>query len=208
MIGQNIDLEVIKSKVATENDLVHSENLNDLIFGEKWGYHSGAIGIAKTSSTLKNSSEINYEIKNIYDLDLRTAWIEGKNDYGKGENFSFKFNYKNPNDIFGNPYNFYGIIEIFNGYCKNEITWKENSRVKRLKVYFNDKPLCFIELKDTWQYQRIDLRKFFKHPNWFPNGKISVVDGDVIKFEIVEIFKGTKYKDTAISEFVFDSPGN
>ena len=68
--------------------------------------------------------------------------------------------------------------------------------------------VCLIELVDTWQYQRLDLRKFFKEPNFYPNGEIEAKDGDKLKFEIIDVYKGTKYKDTGLSEFVFESPGN
>lgn len=206
--GQTEQLETVTAVESGIAKYSHVDKLEDLIIGERWGFHSGAIGIPKASSTLPNQGDINYKIKNIHDLDLTTAWIEGKPDYGIGESFTIEFNWKEDYEGFGKVYNFYGVIEIFNGYCKSEKHWVENSRIKTLRMYFNDQPVCLIELNDTWQYQRLDLRKFFKEPTFFPDGPLEPKDGDKLKFEILEVYKGTKYKDTALSEFVYESPGN
>ena len=84
--------------------------------GEKWGWHSGKIGTANTSSALESSSSNNYSIENIYDLDLATAWVEGEDDYGIGETIVFTLQFNEP----FNGKNFNGYIEVFNGYCKTE----------------------------------------------------------------------------------------
>ncbi len=206
--GQNKKLETIYAIESDTSDYSHVNKLEDLIDGERWGFNSGPIGIPSATSTLKSQGQTDYRIENIADLDLRTAWVEGKTDYGIGESFTIEFNWKKDYEGFGKVYNFYGIIEIFNGYCKSEKLWKENSRIKTLKMYYNNRPICLIELVDTWQYQRLDLRKFFKVPHLYPNGEIEPKDGDKMRFEIVNVYKGTKYKDTGLSEFVFDSPGN
>jgi hypothetical protein len=206
--GQNLKLEIIKSIEASSDDFAHVDKLEELIDGERWGFHSGAIGKPLATSTLISQAKNDYKIENIHDLDLTTAWVDGKDDYGIGESFSIEFSFKEEYEGFGKVYNFYGVIELFNGYCKSEKHWSENSRIKRLKMFFNETPVCFVELVDTWQYQRIDLRKFFKEPNSFPHAPFEVKDGDKLRFEIVEVYKGTKYKDTALSEFVFESSGN
>ena len=206
--GQDNKFETIISNWTPSDDKSNDETLDDWINGELWGFHSGPIGIPLASTTLKSQADNNYKIENIHDLDLTTAWIEGNDDYGIGESFSIEFSFKEHYEGFGKVYNFYGIIELFNGYCKSEKHWAENSRIKRLKMFFNEIPACFIELADTWEYQRIDLRKFFKEPNSFPHAPFEVKDGDKLRFEIVDVYKGTKYKDTALSEFVFESTGN
>lgn len=206
--GQNAKLETVYAVESASSDYSYVDKLDDLINGEFWGFHSGPIGIPKAESTLKSQGQNDYKIENIHDLDLTTAWIEGNPDYGIGESFTIEFDWKEDYQGFGRVYNFYGVIEVFNGYCKSEKHWIENSRIKTLKMYYNDKPICLIELVDTWQYQRLDLRKFFNEPNFFPNGEIYAKDGDKLKFEIHDVYKGTKYKDTGLSEFVFESPNN
>ncbi len=206
--GQNDSLEIVFAIESDTSDYSHVSKLSDLINGEDWGFNSGAIGTPSASSTLESQGDNHYEIENIHDLDLTTAWVAGKSDYGIGESFAFEFNWKEDYEGFGKAGNFYGVIEIFNGYCKSEKIWTENSRIKTLKMYYNNNPICLIELVDTWQYQRLDLKKFFKEPGYFPNGKIEAKVGDQLKFEIIDVYKGTKYKDTGLSEFVFESPGN
>lgn len=199
---QNSELKTIRATESKE-----AEKLADYINGELWGYHSGSIGSPNSSSTLMSQGGNSYNIENVYDLDLTTAWVEGVDGLGIGESFEFKIQYQD-GQKFGSPYNFYGIIEVFNGYCKSEKHWIENSRVKKLKVILNDEPVCLIELVDTWQYQSVDIRQFFREPNWFPNAPFQIENNDVLRFEILETYKGTKYSDTAISEFVADSPPN
>jgi len=206
--GQSKNLETIYAVESDSSDYSHVDKLDDLINGELWGFHSGPIGIPKTKSTLQSQGQNNYKIENIHDLDLTTAWIEGNSDYGIGASFIIEFDWKEDYEGFGKVYNFYGVVEIFNGYCKSEKHWAENSRIKTLKMYYNDNSVCLIELVDTWQYQRLDLRKFFKEPNLFPNADIDAKDGDKLRFEIIDVYKGTKYKDTGLSEFVFESSGN
>lgn len=200
--GQISELPTIHS---VENKI--AENLVEIIDGELWGYHSTPIGAPSASSTLKSQNSNSYDIENIHDIDLTTAWVDGDESYGIGESFEFKIRYSD-SEHFGSPYNFYGIIQIFNGYCKSERHWIENSRVKTLKMSLNEQAICFIELVDTWQYQSVDVRKFFREPNWFPNAPFQIENNDVVRFEIIDIYKGSKYKDTTISEFIADSPPN
>jgi hypothetical protein len=83
------------------------------------------------------------------------------------------------------PYGSYNI-GIFNGYQKNQEAWKNNSRVKKLKVKGDGKPLCFVNLRDLMGCQTFDL----------PSEELF----SVYRFEIVEVYPGLKWKDTAISE--------
>ena len=187
--------KIIKSKVADPSEYTYAENLDELQHSEKWGWHSGSLGKAEASSTLTASSSSNYNIENIYDLDLTTAWIEGKPDDGIGENIAFTLQFEEPN----NAKNFNGEIEIFNGYCKSERLWKTNSRVKQMKMYLNGQSICLIELADTWQYQSFDISQYINREK--------IQEGDQVTFEITAIYPGTKYKDVAISEFVTPSYG-
>lgn len=202
--AQNDRIETVFAIESDTSDYSYVERLEDLINEERWGFHSGPIGIPEATSTLESQGRNEYKIENIHDLDLTTAWIEGSSDSGVGESFTIEFNWEKDHEGFGKVYNFYGVIEVFNGYCKSEKLWNENSRVRTLKMYYNDKPVCLIELVDTWQYQRLDLRKFFNEAT----GETQIKDGDKLKFEIIDVYEGVKFKDTGLSEFVFESPGN
>ena len=86
-------------------------------------------------------------------------------------------------------------IIISNGYMKSEETWKNNNRVKSLKLYINDKAHGILQLSDTRTDQEFKLGTFGKNK-----------DGSdlVLRFEILDIYKGDKYNDTAITEIYFD----
>jgi len=126
------------------------------------------------SSCLSQQGNSSYFSKNLIDWDPRTAWVEGKSDYGIGEYFEIDLPYGGSN------------IGIFNGYQKNHDAWMNNSRVKKLKVYGDGKPICFVVLSDKMGVQNFDL----------PANS----DFNKYKFEIVEVYPGTKWKDVAISE--------
>lgn len=130
----------------------------------------------RASSTLANQGKFNYNIKNINDFNPMTAWVEGKQDYGIGEYFEIKA---------------VGINVIYNGYQASPLAWIENSRVKKFKVYKNNIPLCYLELTDEMGSQAFEL------PD---HNRINSSKEYIYKFEIVDIYKGTKWKDVAISE--------
>jgi len=140
-----------------------------------------------STSNLTAQLNNNYEAINLTDGNSGTAWIEGKQDYGIDESFSFIFK------------NVYGInkaeissITVLNGYSKSDKTWKENSRVKAFSVYLNNKQLFNLFLSDTINIQYLDLKKL--------NREIEVNANDTLKFKIKEIFAGDRFKDTAITE--------
>jgi len=125
------------------------------------------------SSCLSQQGNSSYFSKNLIDWDPRTAWVEGKSDYGIGEYFEIDLPYGGSN------------IGIFNGYQKNHDAWMNNSRVKKLKVYGDGKPICFVVLSDKMGVQNFDL----------PANS----DFNKYKFEIVEVYPGTWKGVTGIS---------
>jgi hypothetical protein len=129
---------------------------------------------SSASSKLTQSGTITYASSNLMDWDPRTAWVEGKVDYGIGEYFEV--------DLAHGSYN----IAIFNGYQKSYDTWINNSRVKKMKVYGDNKLICYVLLKDLMGYQNFDL----------PTDEVF----KKYKFEILEVYPGLKWKDVAISE--------
>lgn len=153
------------------------------------------------SSSLPASSRNTYGKENLTDDDIRTAWIEGKNGYGIGEYILIKIQNHNPRIT---------DISLVNGYAKNLSVWKANSRVKTLNVYDNDELIATVNLKDTYKIQS------FKLPRPFPNRPDNVtyyikdeedlmnIPTSELKLLIVDVYKGDKYDDTAISEIQFD----
>lgn len=161
--------------------------------GCSW-YCGGGPKDVTASSCLKSQGENNYEPKNAHDLSYLTAWVEGVSGYGIGEFLVYRFAPESPR---------INKIIVVNGYVKSKSTWENNSRVKKLKMYIDEKPYAILNLKNDRAEQSFDVepigysdRKDFdklkKKPEW------------TIKFEIIEVYKGLKYDDVAITEIYFD----
>ena len=156
-------------------------------------WYCGADGdTLSASSFLKsNYKTINYLPQNAHDLSYETAWVEGVEGYGIGESLTYSFPPRHPRIT---------EIKIINGYVKSEKVWRENSRVKQLKLYINGVPTALLNLEDNRNQQSFTVkpignsdRNNLKEKPWW-----------TLKFEITEVYKGEKYEDTAITEIYFD----
>ena len=170
------------------------EDVWDIIGGGCSWYCGGGPNEITASSSLSSQGDNTYEAKNAHDLSYKTAWVEGVPGYGIGEYLEYHFAPASPRIT---------KIIVVNGYVKSKSSYNNNSRVKKLKVYINDKPYAILNLKDVIAEQsfevepignsdRKDWDKLKTQPNW------------TIKFEILEVYKGLKYDDVVISEIYFD----
>jgi hypothetical protein len=161
--------------------------------GCSW-YCGGGLDTLSASSFLSPGKNTTYSARNIHDLSYETAWVEGAKDDGIGEFIEYHFPPENPR---------INKLTVVNGYVKSQKTWIENSRVKKLKMYINDQVVAIIFLEDVKNEQIFQVD---------PIGYSERKDYDVlltkpwytIKFEIMEVYPGSKYKDTAITEIYFD----
>ncbi|MFT6244816.1 MAG: hypothetical protein ACJAXI_001585 [Crocinitomicaceae bacterium] len=159
----------------------------DIIGGCSW-YCGERVDTVVATSSLPRQGKHNYNVKNIFDLNYKTAWVEGVPGYGIGEKITYTFPGDHPRVT---------QIIIVNGYVISEEAWFNNSRVKTLKVYFNNELFATLHLKDTKNDQVFEfdpigyLRTEKDTPNW------------TLSFEIVEVYEGDVYDDTAISELYF-----
>jgi len=144
-----------------------------------------------TSSFLAAQGSNVYDANRIDDGHPSTAWIEGRKGLGIGEKITFHFpaHYFTEGHI-KDSINFDGF-RILNGYQKDSLTWLANSRVKRLRVYHNQEPICDILVSDSMLMQEVD-----DHP------LCHIKPGDTITVQIREVFRGKRYEDTAISELI------
>lgn len=85
---------------------------------------------------------------------------------------------------------------VVNGYAQTEEKWSANSRVKELKMYFNGEFVDTFELRDTIKPQYFDLDGYGLHAD---SGADSV-----FRFEIVSVYPGETYEDTAITGIEID----
>lgn len=159
----------------------------DAIGGACSWYCAGGPSSITASSQLKPQGAVNYKASNAHDLSYRTAWVEGVAGYGIGEYLTYTFKGGDPRIT---------TIIVVNGYVKSGKAFKENSRVKKLKVYKDDKPIAILDLKDIMGEQRFKIGTLGDNTPGSPDWKL--------KFEIMEVYKGDKYDDTALSEIYFD----
>ena len=79
---------------------------------------------------------------------------------------------------------------------KSDKDWRNWSRVKLLKMYYNETDYAILELEDSRTLQCFDV------------GLLGYNDKDAanwtLKFEILDVYPGEKYEDTVISELYFD----
>ncbi len=142
------------------------------------------------SSTLQGKQHLNYLANNIYDNSRHNSWVEGVDGDGIGEYLELSQQYLcYEGDTDGGRL---GEICVVTGYADTKKLWEENNRVKTLLMYMDNKPYAYLELKDTIQPQYFDV---------WENGRYDLSPSQEInlKFEIVDVYKGTKYDDTAIT---------
>ncbi len=139
-----------------------------------------------SSSYLKHEGKITYLPDNIHDFDLFTAWVPDNSNgvIGKKINFHFKPFSPRINEII-----------IWNGYIKNSELWKANSRVAKFKMLVNGKPTAILELKDVNKTLSFKIN---------PIQSTDSTKDLILTLEILEVYKGTKYDDVAVSEINFD----
>lgn len=150
---------------------------------------------AWASSELPNQGNVGYSASNLVEENRNSVWAEGAEGSGIGESIFIKQMYAGTGDIEFTISN----ICIVNGYAKDETKWQENGRVKSLKLYYEDEYMGLITLEDTMNPQYIDVTPVqMKVGNGFDSN---------FRFEIAEVYEGTKYEDTCITGIVIDFEG-
>jgi hypothetical protein len=192
--------DIDQSKLAADEKEIFEKCISDYegywdVIGPgcSW-YCGGGQDTISVSSNLKQVKGIEYTAKNIHDLNYKTAWIEGAEGYGIGETITYHFPPATPRIT---------EIIIVNGYVKSEQAWKDNSRVKKLKMYIDAKPFAVLNLADSREEQHFKFEPlgYQGRKNW---KALEKKPWWTIKFEILEVYNGDKYADTAITEIYFD----
>jgi hypothetical protein len=173
--------------------------------------------VSTNASSVLKTDEINiynYESKNLFDDDLSTAWCEGIK--GHGEREWVEFNFSNVS---------IGAIGIINGYTKREAIYYANNRIKKIKLDVEYVPMAFGEVKrsggskealerettviELKQKQFNELNKNVQAPfmSWLADYDDNYRNVIKIRLSVLEVFPGTKYDDTCISEVYFLGSG-
>jgi len=164
--------------------------------GCSWYCGGGPDSVSASSYLKSNNAKINYLPENAHDFSFETAWVEGVKGYGIGEYLTYYFSQISPRIT---------KIIIANGYVKSEKAYRENSRVKKLKMYVDNKPFAVLNLEDCRREQIFEFEPIGrKRPIGDNFEELAKLPKWTLKFEILEVYPGEKYDDTAISEIYFD----
>lgn len=165
---------------------------------------------ARASSELA-SADGRYAAENLLWQNREAAWAEGVEGPGIGERITYCQSYtslvdnpweeitlENREPIQNGIYS-YTEVCIVNGYAKNQKTWEENGRVKRLAMYVEGQLYAYLELEDTM------LPQYFL----LPENDIIVLNRGMLEvcFEIEEVYPGTLYEDTCLTGLVMEFSG-
>ena len=161
--------------------------LTDLYGGQCSWYCGGVVDTLTATSSLPPAGKNTYIGQNAHDFDHTSVWAEGADGPGIGESLTYEFAGKCPRIT---------TVNILNGHVKSEKAWRENNRVKSLRVWYENKPLAILDLKDTRDLQCFEVGTLGYHDSEAPKWQL--------RFEILDVYKGSKYDDTVISELFFD----
>ena len=199
------------------------------------------------TSTLAPSGNIRYDAKNLQNAKFtgedsyrsnnhggnrEVTWCEGVKGYGIGERVTMSV--RTRAEFVGKEDEIcFWALMIVNGYAKNETTWKNNTRVKVLRLYVGGNYWCDLHLQDIIKPQIFELPKHlkiypgkvgkkipekgaFSRPYWdysensegsvYHSPKIPVFQTD-LTFEIIEVYPGDKYDDTCITGIALNTSG-
>lgn len=181
--------------------------LTDLYSGYCSWYCGGDVKRVTASSHLKSQGRFNYLPQNAHDFDHESVWAEGVPGQGIGQWLDYEFEGACPRITH---------VTIASGHVKTQAAWEANSRPKQIKVYYLGKPYAILDLQDIRGVQWFDLTtplppaeaKKAEENNEYPFIALGYHDPDNpswhLRFEIMEVYPGTKYEDTVISELYFD----
>jgi hypothetical protein len=133
-------------------------------------------GVPCVSSILPGQKGNRYGPENLFDDNSATAWVEGSDGDGIGEAVVVRF--PEPRTV--------AKLQIRNGYTKNNDIFSKNNRVRTVVVLDSAGGRTEVRLDDSgdWQTLSLDGQELL---SW-------------IAIEIDSVYRGSKYRDTAISE--------
>lgn len=127
------------------------------------------------SSLLAPQGDNKYGPENFIEGEGGKAWCEGVTGYGIGETVTIRFK----------PAVRVQEFTFLNGYPKTEETFKNNTRVRQLRIQTSDGFATVVTVPDTKDDHKIKLPRPAK-PQW-------------VRFTIVEVYPGARGADTCIA---------
>lgn len=133
------------------------------------------------TSVLDNQGDNVYSPRMAYDGKNNTAWVEGVEGSGIGEEIIF---------MVGKKASVVKGINLLNGYCKNKTVYYNNNRIKKVKCIFDDGMSEIIYLDD--EYNKLQSYTFD-----------SSHTTKSITLRIMSVYRGSKYDDTCLTDVTF-----
>lgn len=143
-----------------------------------------------------------YPKSNLSDMNLETAWVAPNGGIGEWIEFTFK------------EKEFYSTgFTLVNGYIKNETMYKENNRIKKILIQVKNRQQegynegIVMELEDI-AYEPVFFENLVCHSYWIDaysyanDYEEDLEKVEKLKITILEVYPGTKYNDTCISEIL------
>lgn len=197
-------IELTPAKMYTFRDFNAQELAYEQKYSGMWStLHHGNLSDLKIR--VKASSELGstYAGANLFDGNPKTAWVEGASGDGIGEwvYLGLDARLESPSST---PFTVERIA-LIPGYAKSQTTWTENNRVKSLLVVVHTLPDCSPP-ENEWAVHRLLLQddsrvQEFELP-WESVGLCEYPMKKEIWLKIEDVYPGTKYHDTCISEFI------
>ncbi|MCR5614063.1 NADase-type glycan-binding domain-containing protein [Treponema sp.] len=178
-----------------------------------WGYYVGtylkdghyrSINSISATSELKEGSTV-YKAVNAHDGDYASCWVEGASDFGKSQKLKFEL-WQGGSLV--PPFRNHSITHLYilNGFRRDEKTYYENNRIKKLRLTLNSKDSYEITLPDRPYAEVNDYNIAYEADllnNYLTQSRTNTIyDVDSFDIEILEVYPGTKYNDTCISEVI------
>jgi hypothetical protein len=151
---------------------------------------NGMVGIRQycASSVLPSrvgdrSGRSTYEVANLFDSNLATAWVKAREEPGNGW---ILIDFNGERLVTG--------VAVVNGYQKNDTAFRTNFRVKRLRLLSSNGETAIATLADQTGAQRIALDR--------------PLHGEWVQILIEDLYPGVAEADVALSELrlLFDKP--
>ncbi|MBX3576751.1 MAG: caspase family protein [Rhizobiaceae bacterium] len=137
----------------------------------------GPFGVTFCASSVLDPIKTNrYDPSMLFDGNRDTAWVEARPDDGVGETVTLHFNRER----------LLAGFEIINGYDKDQRTWSNNSRVAALEAATSDGTTLAVSLQDVRGSSKVEFNAPVR-TSW-------------LQLRIDGVFRGEKFRDTAISE--------
>jgi hypothetical protein len=179
--GVNYDMEDTAAYLQWESNVLENANVLKISAEQKNAVKEismSNIDTIRASSTLSEYN-MSHSANRLVDGNLTTAWVEGVDGQGIGEYVIFELD-----DI----YRVKGF-DIYPGYHKKYSLFQKNSRPREIMVEFSDGTS-----ETYWMSDSMEKQTFV-----FDEEKKT----DFIKVIIKDVYPGSKYKDTVISEIRF-----